>query len=149
MVGLQLQADNMVFYKMPGIFKDCMSRRGGNVNAEATWNWLLKHRGGTAKSILAYKDEDKLSKLLERQVGDFRSANNGVASGAVKPNAAQRPRQAPTARSTNTRATARIAQPEAFRLPNGINAQSYPLTTTHKTLVVLSWSLHMNTQLQK
>jgi len=72
-------------YKMPGIYKDVMGRRGGRVNREELWEWINKKRAGTAKSILAHKDEDKLSKLLEKQVRDFREDLNGATSGAVKP----------------------------------------------------------------
>ena len=111
-----------MFYPMPGIYKDVMSRRGGNVDRDALWNWICKHRSGTAKSMRAMKDEDKLSKDLDKEVGEFRKANNGTASGAVKPNNAQRPKQAPAARPARARAAAQISQPEAFRLPNGVNA---------------------------
>ena len=112
----------MTYEKMPGISKDVVSRRGGRVNRDVLWDWICKNRSGTAKGIAKYKDEDKLSKLLERQIGDHRKATNGVTSGIVKP-AAQHVARKPTPHTTAPyRATIHVAQPESFRLPNGINA---------------------------
>ena len=108
--------------KMPGIFKDVMGRRGGKVNADTLWKWLQKSRKGTCKCIAKYKDEDKLDKFLERQVGDYRKYINGEASGIHKP-AAQRAARKPVARNTPPyRPSTHVTQPEAFRFPNGINA---------------------------
>ena len=100
-----------------------MGRRGGKVKAEVLWNWICKHRSGTAKGIAKYKDEDKLSKLLERQIGDYRKATNGVTSGIVKPTAQSAARKPAPRTTLPYRATLHVAQPEAFRLPNGINAE--------------------------
>ena len=110
--------------KMPGIFKDVMDRRGGNITKDEFWKWMTKHQSGTAKKCGIIKDEDKLSKLIDTAVGQYRQAvKNGYKAPAAPQRTVQPTKAKPKVVQTpDYRTTVHIAQPDAFRLPNGCNA---------------------------
>jgi len=117
-------AANMFPTKMPGIFKDVMDRRGGNITKDELWKWMTKHQHGTAKRCTIITDEDKLAKLIDTAVGQFKVAvKDGYKAAAAPKRAAQNTKAKPNAVSTpDYRSTVHVAQPDAFRMPNGCNA---------------------------